>query len=92
MITVRFAALRSSIRTWMTETAKVELLETSRRYLYSADFLLLLIVGIALSLTSIGNLKSLPTAAMLRVISVSSMGALFHAYCDVFEFWMKVSC
>jgi len=38
-----------------------------------------LIVGIALNSTSIGNLKSLPTAAILQDISVSSMGALFQA-------------
>lgn len=45
--------------------------------LNSAEDLLLLIIGITLGSTSMGNSKSLPTAAMLQAISVSSIGALF---------------
>ena len=62
---------------------------TSRRYLYKAGWLLQLIFGAALKSMSIGNLSCQPTAAKHLGISVSSIGALFHAYCDVLLFSVK---
>ena len=69
--------------------ANWESFDTSRRYLYKADWLLKLIFGAALKSTSIGNLKCRQTAAKHLGVSVSSIGTLFHAYYDVLLFSVK---
>ena len=51
--------------------------------MYRADWLIEFKIGALANFTSMGNLKCLPTAATERGISVSSIGALFHPYCDV---------
>ena len=59
---------------------------TACRYLNSASLLLGFNVGDSSNSLSSGNRDSLPSAATLRITSVSSIGALFRVYCDVLVF------
>ena len=61
----------------------------SRKYLNNAWLLPILKTGVGKSYVSRGNLNSLTTDATLLITLVSYIGALFHAYWDVFEFWIN---
>ena len=68
---------------------KVYFVDISRRYLNSALLLLGFNVGDSSNYVPSGNKNSLPSAATLRITSVSPIVTIFHAYCDVLVFWMK---
>jgi hypothetical protein len=66
--------------------ANCEFFETSRRYLHNSEFDESLRDGRGRSSISRGNRNSRLIAAALRRTSVSSMGALYQAYWEVFAF------
>ena len=94
---LRCAVILSSIRISNTDIVNWELLDTYCKYLNNAWLLSGFKVGVGNSYISIGNMISLPTAATLRITSVSSIGALFHVYWYVFSFrinesWLPLYC
>ena len=87
----RCAVFLSFIIICYTDIANWEFVHTSRKYLNNTWFLSGFKFSVGNNYLSRGNLYYIPTAATLRITSVSSIGALFHVYWGFFSFSINTS-